>query len=96
MVGVEVDSRIDQTVEIVEALLEGKETLEGAEIPLAEDTGGVAFLSEICRENHFAGVHAADPLEGDLIFGGFVFVAVVRGLVADHVVDAVALGVAAG
>ena len=64
LVGVEVDSRIDQTVEIVEALLEGKETLEGAEIPLAEDTGGVAHGLEDLGENGGLEGHALTFQDG--------------------------------
>ena len=96
LMGVIINSRIDEAVEVVESPRQRKEPLVDAEVPLAEDAAYVPGFSEDLWEEDFPSIHAPDTLECGLVFTGLVLVSVVRCLVSDHVIDSVALGIASG
>ena len=93
--GVEVDPRVHQSVEVVEAPRRRQEPPVDAQIPLAINPAHVAGHLQHFRQQNFARVHAADSFEGHGVLGRRVPLAVVGGLVANHVVHAVTLRVAA-
>ena len=95
-VGVVVDARVDESIVLVKATLQRQKATVNAQIPLAKGPRIVAGLLKHLREENFARVHSANSFPGDGVVGGLVFVAVVGGLVADHVVDAVSLRIASG
>ena len=91
-----VDAGIDESVEVVEAPLQRKIALEGAEIPFAKHSGGVPSLGEHLREQHLARVGPQDPLGADRVFVERITIAIVHPVVAKVVVGSVALRIAAG
>ena len=92
-VGVVINSGIHEPIKIIEPARQRQEPLMHAKIPFAENAADIAGRFQQRRQQHLARVHAANPLEGRLVFAGLVLVPVVRCLVADHVVNAVALRV---
>ncbi len=96
LVRVVVDAGIHESVEIIKAARGRQKSLQRAQIPLAVDAALVARRFQHPRQDDLAQVHAADSLERDVVFFGRVLVAVVGCLVADHVVDPVALRIASG
>ena len=65
------------------------------EIPFAKNAAHVASAFQYARQQHLPRVHATDALESGLVFARLVLVTVIGRLVADQVVNAVALRVAA-
>ena len=67
-----------------------------AEIPFAKNAAHVAGAFQHARQQHLARVHATDALESGLVFARLVLITVIGRLVADHVVNAIALRITAG
>ena len=93
-VGVVINSGIHEPIKIIEPARQRQKPLVYTEIPFAENAADIAGRFQQRRQQHLARVHAANPLEGRLVFAGLVLVPIVGCLVADHVVNAVALRVA--
>ena len=67
-----------------------------AKVPLPVDCRGITRLTQNLGQENFPFVHASDPLKGAFVFSGLVIVTVVRGLVPDHIVNSVTLGITPG
>ena len=95
LMGVVVDAVVAVTVEEIEATLQGQVAFGLAHIPLSNDAVHVASGAEHVAEGEFFGVKTEGHLGGDRVFLGGEAVAIIDHVVAHHVVETVALGVAA-